>query len=561
MTKILTAVADLKYYQLKSKRLKESGKNKEVITLWLSAVKNIKDPVVFKELALAYSALGMYDNSITYWFKFLNIAKTDDDKKVAYQGLGNDYFMLGNPKVSNYYLNKTFLIGGAIDPDFLDDEVVEYFTSEVESNDDYKIAWPPERVDYTDVIKDAKDIYLSGNEELARTLFSKIPENSPFYKIACTELAVMDFIAGDKKKGIELSHKALKVDNNDVFALCNLSTMYFDDGDMENSKFYYEKVKKVATDDPDDLYKIAMCACEQKEHDVVLSFAEKIQTHRPYDVNVIFIRAVALYNLGKLSASRDLMYEALSLRGRDTVLEYYLKIIDSAIDMGRDGVKNDMKYFFQLPMTEVEVQRNILKKMIDYSPAQIDKSLKDKETTFAIDWAINYGDTESQKFAVYILATSKFKWAEKMLLDMLINSNLTDYLKKLILTVLIINGSTKKIGMVVGNVYQKTKLAKLSAETPVTYLYAYAGLTSVLAPAGVDDMAKYRDATEFISKILPEEYVEKLQGPELSVLIVLSTRDKITTDYEVLTKFLGIEEKRLKKLKKDLDDFIKDKKD
>ena len=138
-------------------------------------------------------------------------------------------------------------------------------------------------------------------------------------------------------------------------------------------------------------------------------------------------------------------------------MEYYLKIIDSAIDMGRDGVKNDMKYFFQLPMTEVEVQRNILKKMIDYSPAQIDKSLKDKKTMFAIDWAINYGDTESQKFAVYILATSKFKWAEKMLLDMLINSNLTDYLKKLILTVLIINGSTKKIGMVVGNVYQKTR--------------------------------------------------------------------------------------------------------
>ena len=179
MAKILTAVADLNYYQLKSKRLKESGKNKEVITLWLSAVKNVKDPVVFMELALAYSACGMHDSAVTYWFKFLNMAKTDEDKKIAYQGLGNDYFMLGNPKVSNYYLNKTFLIGGAIDPDFLNDEVVEYFTNEVEDKDDYKIVWPPERVDYTDLIQSAKDAYLSGEENLAREMFDKIPENSP----------------------------------------------------------------------------------------------------------------------------------------------------------------------------------------------------------------------------------------------------------------------------------------------------------------------------------------------------------------------------------------------
>ena len=561
MAKILSAVTDLNYYQLKSKRLKGSGKSKEVITLWLSAIKNIKDNVVNMELASAYSACGMHDSAIVYWFKFLDNAKTDDDKKIAYQGLGNDYFMLGNPKVSNYYLNKTFLIGGAIDPDFLNDEVVEYFTNESESNDDYKIAWPPERVDYTDLIKDAKDAFLSGNDKLARTLYDKIPENSPFYKEVLVEVAIMDFLAGDKKKGIELSHKALKIDSNDVFALCNLSTMYYDDGDIANSKFYYEKVKDVTTDDPDDLYKIAMCACEHKEHDVALAFAEKIQEIRPLDVNIMFIRAVALYNLGKLFASRDVMFEALSLRGRDPVLEYYLKIIDIAIEMGREGSNNDMKYYFQLPVTEVELQRNTLKKMIDYSPSQIDKTIKNKESLFAIDWAIRYGDTESQKFAIYILATSKFKWAERKLLDMLIDSNLTDYIKKLILTVLIINGSSKKVGMVVGNIYQKTKLARLKEQTSVVFLYAYAGLASVLAPAGVGDLTKYRDATDYLSNALPKDYVEKLEGPELSALITLCTRDKIINDYDVLTKLLAISEKRLDELKKDLEVYINKQKD
>ena len=555
MDKILSAVPTLAYYNKRDKQLADNENLKGRIALWLSAEKNLSDNSILKKLATLYATADLYECSITYWYKFLNVAKEKSELTDCYNGLGNGYFMLGNPRVANYYLNKSFMTGGALDPDSLNEEVINYFINDADKNDSYKIVYPPERADYSSELSGAKEALLTGDIKKALEIYDTIPFGSKYYATARAEMSVAEYLNGNIDKGIELSHQALKGDKDNVFALCNLSSMYFVKEDYDNSRFYYEKALSVDSDDPDDMLKIAMSACEQREHRVALKYINELIKERPYDVSLKYIYGVAHYNLGNLQVARDAFFDALSLKGRDCVFEYAIQLTDMAIERGLEGKKNDMKYFVQLPPVEVEVQKNTVKKMTELSQADLDKALKKKENLFAIDWAFSYGDQETQKMSVYILASTRHKWAEKRLFDLLINCTITDYIKRIIITVMVINGSNKRVGMVLGNIYQKTKFSKLSDDIPTNFTYAYAGCTSLLAPIGVEDMSKYKVATEYLARILPADFVETLAGPELSVLITLVAKDKLTSGDDKIMKLFSVKKDKLSELKQKLDEF------
>lgn len=555
MDNILSAVPTLAYYEKRDKKLHDDENLSGRIALWLSAEKNLQNAIIYKNLATLYALADLYECSITYWYKYLNVAKEKSELTDCYNGLGNGYFMLGNPRVANYYLNKSFVTGGALDPDSLNEEVVDYFINEIDKGDGYKIVYPPEKADYTNLLSNAKDALLTGDIKKALSLYSEVPLGSKFYATARAEMSVAEFLSGNTDKGIELSHQALKGDKDNVFALCNLSSMYFVKEDKQNSRFYYERALSVGSNDPDDMLKIAMSACEQREHRVALKYIDELIKQRPYDVSLKYIYGVAHYNLGNLQVARNAFYDALSLKGRDCVFEYALRLTDMAIERGLDGKLNDMKYFVQLPPAEVELQKNTIKKMTELSQTELDKAVKKKDNLFAIDWAFSYGDPDTQKMSVYILASTRHKWAEKKLYDLLINCTITDYVKRIIITVLVINGCNKRVGMVLGNIYQKTKFSKLSDDVPMAFTYAYAGCTSLLAPIGVEDMSKYKIATEYLSRTLPTNFIETLDGPELSVLITLVAKDKLTSDDETIIKIFNIKKDKFIKLKEKLNEF------
>lgn len=544
MSNIIKIEKNYEYYEKLDNRQKNGGDLLSRIKLWQSAEKDLCDIRVYKNLAELYRLADLNDYSAQYWYKFLNRITEKQDKKEAFNGLGNAYFLLGNVKVSNYYLNNAFLVGGAIDPDDLDEEVVEYFANDFEKGDAYKIVYPPEKADYTSLIEDAKEAFVSGETEKAKSIYNKIPKGSRFYSEARTELSVIEFVVGNTDKAIEYSFEAVKANENNLFALCNLSSMYFVKGDKDNSRRYFDRAIKLTPNGYGENLKLAMACCEQKEHSLALKYLQSIEEEKKYDISVKFLIATANYNLGYLQTARDKFFEALSLKGRDYVLEYYIKLTDLAIDRGLDGKKNDLKYFMNVPELKAKENKKEIERLSSLTPDAISKALKKEETFSLLTWAINYADSETGKTAIYILASSSLKRAKDYMLSLLLEVSISDYLKRVILTVLTIDGYNKNVGMVVGNVYGKSKLYALSDSVPDRILYSYAGCVSVLAPVGVENFSKLKETAESIAKA-DENILEKLDGPYLSAVITVLSKTKVVSEIKNAVKLFKVDENKL----------------
>ncbi|MBO5286436.1 MAG: tetratricopeptide repeat protein [Clostridia bacterium] len=544
--KVLDYANSIAFYEkLDNKKAKE-GDTAGRIALWLNASKTVKDSVVYKKLAKLYKEVNLFELSVKYWYKYLDKASQKEAKSEAYVALGNNYYYLGNDRVANYCFNKAFLLTGMLDPDTIDEEVMEFFIKP-DPYANYKIAYPPEKVDYTSLMQEAKDKFLFGRVDEALSLYETVPEKSPFYAEARSEMAVAEFLRGETDKGIILARQAHKSDPKNVFALCNLSSMFFVKEDYVNSRKYYELALNAVTDDTEDLLKVAMAACEQREHRTAITILDKLLLTKPNDISYLYLYAVAHFNLGHLNEARKHFHQALSIKGRDAVLEHYIRIVDSAIDRGLEGKENDLKYFMQLPEDEVKLRKGYIKELAELPENLLDKTLKKPEYDDAINWALTYGDAESQKVSVYILASAKNKKYEQRLIDLLLEVYLTDYIKRVIITVLVINGCTRKIGMVVGNVYQKVKLAKLPEELSDQYLFAFAGGISVLAPLGIEDFSKLRDGAIKLSEFIPPEKVKKMPGNLTSALMCVLAGYQKASDISECAKIFHVEESDIKK--------------
>ena len=533
------------YEKLDNKKTKE-GDTAERIALWLNASKTVKDVRVYKKLATLYKSIGLNELAVKFWYTYLDKSVSKEAWSEAYVALGNNYYYLGNYKVANYCFNKAFLLTGMLDPDTIDEEIMEYFIKP-DPYENYKIAYPPEKVDYTTLLQEAKDNFLMGKVDEALSMYETVPEGSPFYAEARSEMAVAEFLRGETDKGIILARQAHKKDPKNVFALCNLSSMFFVKEDFVNSRKYYELALSSITDDVDDMLKVAMAACEQREHRTAISILDKLLQIKPYDINFLYLMAVAHFNIGNLSMSRGLFFKALSLKGRDPVLEHYIRIVDSAIDRGLDGKQNDLKYFFQLPEDEVKLKKAYIKELAETTENLLDKALKKKEYIDAIDWAFNYGDNETQKVCIYILASAKNKKYEQRLIDLLLEVHITDYIKRVIITVLVINGCSRKIGMVVGNIYQKVKLVKLPEDLSDQFLFAFAGGVSVLAPLGIEDFSKLKDGAIKLSEIIPNETIKKLPGNLTSAIMCVLAGYQKASNISECAKIFHVEESAIKK--------------
>lgn len=544
MTEILKFGEDVKFYE-RLENKKEDGDLFGRISVWQTALKNIGDKEVLLRLADLYKYAELFDTSVKYLYAYLDKVSSKAEVVEAYTLLGNAYYYLGNDRVSNYYFNKAFVMGGALNPDLIDDNVLDFFSKNKDKTAGYKIVYPPEDVDYNDLLDEAKDLFLAGNVDGSLDLYKTVPENSPFYAEARSEMAVAEFLRGEVDKGIELARDAYRSNPENVFAACNLSSMFFSKGDDVNARKYYEKAMAIKSDDLEDIFKKAMASCEQREHKKALELLGILLDDKPYDTHYAFLSGVAYLNLGNLTAAREYFYTAYGLKPYDAVYKYYVKLTDGLIDKNLDGKPNDYAYFKQLPLDEVERRVKIIKKLAEKPSKELNLKLKDNDVTDAISWAFCAGDSDVQKTAVYVLAAAGGKY-NKTLKKLLIEVGISDYIKRIILTVLVINGAAGKTGIVMGNVYQRVKIPTLSKELPDEFLYAYAGCVSILAPVGIDDFTKLKNAASSVYETALKKN-EKVEGAALSAIICHKAGYPIVSEPEESAKLFHVKKSAIEK--------------
>ena len=213
--------------------------------------------------------------------------------------------------------------------------------------------------------------------------------------------------------------------------------------------------------------------------------------------------------------------------------------------MNLDGKPNDYPYFTQLPEKETDKRVKLISKLAEKTPRELNLKLKDPEVSDAILWAFSAGDSEVQKTSVYILAAAGGKY-NKVIKDLLIEVGVSDYIKRIILTVLVINGVGGKVGLVIGNIYQKIKIPTLSEEFPDEFLYAYAGCVSVLAPVGIDDFSKLVKAASNVYEAVKTSK-ERVDGAMLSALMCCKSGYPIVSGTNETAKLFRVKKDRLEK--------------
>ncbi len=499
----------------------EQGDVEGALSILLDLSKKSKNVLIYRDIAHLYGELDMHEESAIYWFLYLDRAPKKA-KAEAYRGLGDEYFYLGNIPASSYYYNENVIHSGQSVE--LDDEIFDCFTRLMESEEDKpRFVYPPQSVDYTQTMSNAKEKMLTGDIDQAISLYESVHERSEHYEEARCQLAVAYFMKGDIDGAIRVNESYIENVNPDcVFALCTLSSMYGYRGETLKSGETFARIKIEKAKGINDYYKIATCACEHKKYETAKICFEKILLEKPYEKSINYMLAVTEYNLGNKERAKSILGKMVRLTG-DAVCKYYYDYIDS-----RDGetAKKPLSFLYRLPDEEIKRRTDILTDIVKKSSKQICKIIKDKEVSEILTWCFSQSEIEFQKLGAYLVALSSPSYAEKYFLPLLIKPIIYDEIKEYLVRMLVLDGFDKTIGVVVSNIYKKVVFKNLEIdndERSINFLDGYAtafAYTAIYTDKSTDKICD--SALEIYFKFFNDDFVANSEGEDIAPIIYLN---------------------------------------
>ena len=507
---------------------------------------------VLVDLADAYADMGLLELSNKYWFKFMDKAPKDR-VSTAYEELAINYFYLDNYWASSYYFHQKLSVDGHIAKEGLSQEIIDFFSGEEQRRLAYRVVYPYHLADFGYEEKKAKHAMVLGAFEEGQKFLSAIPKECRTEENS-GDLAVCYFMSEDFEKAEKECRFSLEKHGESVTAYCNLSTIFDMKEDFDNSEYYYQKALSCAKGEKAEAYKIATCAIERADHKTVIDCLKTILEDRPYENAMRFFYGLALANLGNYEQSLEELKKAYSINDEDVVVKYYYDYVLDLVE-GKGDYKNLMpfKYVKELPEKIVKEWEAWIV-ALSVKPEKVDSVLKREQGKRKIEWALRYGKSEIMRNAVYILSLAKCEYAKKLILDLLLDTECGEELKRVLVYVLIMQGVKTKTGVVAGSYYMKIKPNKLACEKDsrgALYLSAYALCISRIIFYEVKEMDKIAKTCDKIYKkfrtILTEADVT---NEELASLILSESNLKRFSEEREVLRLFSIEPNKLRTLKK-----------
>ena len=270
-----------------------------------------KNVEVLCHIADVYTELGLYENAIVFWFKFLSKCRKSDMID-GYNGLGANYFFLDDLDTAGYYFNKQLSLGDVgecVYDDILDDYVDAVTTTDrssfkVISKESDEAA--KEEENYRAAAeKNKSDDYIAAIE-----FADKVSVKSEFYGKALYEKAYAYFCLDREFDAVEILKKEIDRDPGDINAYNLMFNCLGEVGDNETTEKYFEKLIAFDTDDVSVLNKKMSVLSDFGFYDEALKVSDKILRLSPEDTNCTYLRGLILYNKGEISSSVNCLKKA-----------------------------------------------------------------------------------------------------------------------------------------------------------------------------------------------------------------------------------------------------------
>ena len=439
-----------------------------------------------------YDDLGLYEKCINGWFLFMGSA-VNEDMSDCYEGLAVSFMNLGLENFAAFYYNKLLEEANGFSAEERESILRDFLSTE---ENPLKFAYPPAVADCTQIISDGVSYMKTGDFERAVEEFEQIENENPSYLTARNYIAMCKIVT-DKIDEAEQECKALlKRDPNNIQAMTTLAACYSEQGEAEAAAELARHLVDLNVEDQDEIYKIATVCCENKMHKEAYLMFSKLSGDIVYDKNIMYFRAVAAYNSGKLKEAFDEFDRLLTIYPDAVIARHSYEFGRSVADSGAEG---ELSYFYRLPQEMREENLSILSSYLALPKTQANRLYDREQLERCINWCFDEvdgahgGDLQRVALMVAVKADLGYLVAKYM-----VDAFLPDEIKIELLTAIIERNEGVDLGVVICNVYKNVSIepVDIGRTKRKQFLGAYANLCSHFVILDVYNGYKIKEATE-----------------------------------------------------------------
>ncbi len=538
-----------RYFRL-ADQLREKEDYLGALSLLFSVLEKENDYIAYRKIAEIYALMEQFEASNLFWFRHVFYAPKSQVAS-SFEELAVNYFYLDNLWASGYYFHKKLSIDGVISKQNIDPEIMDFFSGEELKKHAFRVVYPYDKADYSLEKNNAKRAIRIGAFKDSVKEIEKIP-------LACrdeetlNDQAVSLLMDDDLKSAEEVARYSIEKYGETVNAFCTLSTLFDMKKDYENADFYYQKALSIAKDEPEDWYRIVSTAIERKDHEKANECLYKILKERPNEYIMRFFYAISFINLGNYQSAYRELKTVYLYNPRDFIVEYYINFVKQLMeDRGENQRYLPLEYNKELPKKESakwEKKIKDLAKNLDTANSQI----KGENGRKLLIFGMLFGKDLVMRSSVMLLSLLDAKTVKEISLTVLLNPEVPQEVKKLLLYALVLKGVKGKIGLVAGSYYCEINLKKLLCEKKKDsrfYILSYALCLSRMVFYGIDDFTKMVNATDMLYKDIGDLITSQdVNNEELAGLILMRSGYENFADAKTVCAIFDVKKEKLDKL-------------
>lgn len=480
-----------------------------------------------------------YSRACEEWFKYLTLTDEVRQTARAYNGLGACFYKLQENAVAGYYFNKQMLADKKSYFNY-SSVTLEYFEEILSAKNNYYLAYPLDKADFTKLILLAEEKLKVGNYSGAIEDLKIIPSTSSFYPLSLITSSIAKFFLGDIDGAIVDIENSIKIESSTV-AICNAISIFLSVNDKEKADFYFNMLD-LATAKGVDLYKILLVYCEKGEDQTALSLAKRYLKENPFDVTVLFLLGLINFNLKNYEDSENAFKKCYLING-GYVEKYYLTMASNRCIMN-----NKMQYQFDLPEN---VRRIIVEEMKTFLSLKREERMGFEGKILSIcEYVFNSSSYSMQSTMITLLGETKFKKSFEIMKNALLSLNVYDGVKVGIIGYLTAEGYDGKVPVVFNKIYKNVTLYKSEILNNQKFIEAYAFLICKMVVIE-DNLKPLKISVENIYKKLTKNgNIDKITSVKAlsAVIYEYSTIQKIESRRD-FAKFFETDCRRISEIK------------
>ena len=170
---------------------------------------------------------------------------------------------------------------------------------------------------------------------------------------ARNNLSLAYYYLGETQKAIDLAREVLNYEQNNVHANCNIA-IFYNKFDLSNwVEKQIKSIKKLNTENPEYLYKIADTLGCLDKHDEAYKVYKRLLSLEPHNTLYYHYTAVAAYNAGRFHDSMKYWRKLAELDKQNLISDYYMNLVQGALNNEQLQEDQSLSYAYQLPKEEV----------------------------------------------------------------------------------------------------------------------------------------------------------------------------------------------------------------